>query len=189
MRPLRRAAAPSIVCVAREQCCRVAPHHIIDGDRITPKLLFIAFLLSASATSKSPALAQSGGTNSPKARAPRPRTCVKGLREYASQADVPQPFDTLRLNVPPTAVDPANFRAFILRVFAQNGATGFISLTETDQAFFAIPIFVPADSARIAAACRDSITTRPPSGEGLPEVERAKPFKPAVRRIALSNGR
>lgn len=114
---------------------------------------FIAFLVIASA-SASPAVAQSGGSDSSKTRAPRPPTCVKGLKEYASEADVPKPFETLQPNVPPTPVDPANFRAFILGVFAQSGATGFISHTATEQAFFAIPVFVPADSARVAEVCK-----------------------------------
>ena len=118
---------------------------------------FIAFVLIAAA-SASPAVAQSGGRDSSKTRAPRPPTCVKGLKEYTGEAEVPQPFDTLRLSVPPTAVDPADFRAFILGVFARNGATGFIAHTATKQAFFAIPVFVSADSGRIAAACRDSAT-------------------------------
>lgn len=119
---------------------------------------FIAFVLITSAALASPAVAQSGGRDSSKVRGPRPPTCVKGLREYASETEVPQPFDTLRLSMPPTAVDPADFRAFILGVFARSGATGFIAHTATEQAFFAIPVFVSADSGRIAAACRDSAT-------------------------------
>jgi hypothetical protein len=132
--------------------------------RMAGKHHLIAFLLIASTASAAPAVAQSAGGDSLKTRAPRPATCVKGLKEYASDADVPKPFETLRPSVTPTAVDPANFRAFILGVFAQNGATGFISHTATEQAFFAIPVFVPADSARVAAACRDSATAqaRPP---------------------------
>jgi hypothetical protein len=120
---------------------------------------FVAFLLTTAGGWVSLASAQSTGPDSAKTRAPRPHTCVKGLKEYEKTADIPQPFEILRPNVAPTAVDPSNFRAFMLGVFAEAGATGFVAQSRTtglQQSFSAIPVFVPADSARVAAACRDS---------------------------------
>ena len=87
-----------------------------------------------------------------------PRTCVKGLKEYKQLSDVPSPFEILRLEIAPTAVDPAGFRTFMLEQFAEHGATGFVaqpSQTAGEQTFFGfVPLYVPADSARVEAACR-----------------------------------
>ncbi len=124
---------------------------------------FIAVLLTAAVGWASSASAQSTPADSAKTRAPRTHTCVKGLEEYQRTADIPPPFEILRPNVRPTAVDPSNFRAFMLGVFAEAGATGFVAQSQTtglQQSFVAIPVFVPADSARVAAACRDSASPK-----------------------------
>ena len=89
--------------------------------------------------------------------APRRPTCVDGLKEYATAADVRAPFDTLRLSFPSVAVSPDNMRAFMLEKFAAAGATGFIAGAPQQSGastFFAfVPLFVPSDTARINAAC------------------------------------
>jgi hypothetical protein len=101
--------------------------------------------------------------DSSRTRARHPRTCVKGLKEYKQLSDVPSPFETLRLEIPSTAVDPAGFRAFMLEQFAEHGATGFVAQppqTTGEQTFFGfVPVYAPADSARVAAACRPTAGT------------------------------
>jgi len=97
-------------------------------------------------------------------RARHPRTCVKGLKEYKQLSDVPSAFEILRLEIPPTPVDPSGFRTFMLDQFAEHGATGFVAQppqTTGEQTFFGfVPLYVSADSARVAMACRPSAGER-----------------------------
>jgi len=120
-------------------------------------------VLGASATV---AAAQSTSADSAKSTPVRPATCVAGLKQFATTAEVPRPYEVLKPNIQFTQVDPANFRRFMLGEFARAGATGFVSPTTSDPlSFVAIPVYVPADSARTAATCRDSSTAaRPPDG-------------------------
>ena len=96
-----------------------------------------------------------------------PAVCVAGVRVYNAKADVSVPHDTVALPPGPpirvTSPEEAEAADLDLRARAgAAGANGVLMTTETVEesdgqvrmARNVTPVFVPADSARAAAACK-----------------------------------
>jgi len=96
-----------------------------------------------------------------------PRVCAAGVRTYSSLAEVPAPYDSLRLPPgPPVRVtNPAEAEAAEQAMRAQAGAvgaTGLVVMEETEGdptgamrvRRRVLPVFVASDSARAQQACK-----------------------------------
>jgi hypothetical protein len=96
-----------------------------------------------------------------------PQVCAAGVRTYSSLAEVPTPYDSLRLPPgPPIRVtSPAEAEAAEQAVRAQAGAVGATGLVVTEETESdpmgamrvrrrVLPVFVASDSARAQQACR-----------------------------------
>ena len=96
-----------------------------------------------------------------------PVVCADGVRRYGAMAEVPAPFDSLAMprDLPPIRVSNPDEEAAAEREVNRRagsiGATGLVVTQEASPDYGirtvrrrAVPVFVPADSARAQAACR-----------------------------------
>ena len=96
-----------------------------------------------------------------------PAVCAAGVRDYGSLAEVPAPYDTLRLPPgPPIRVhseDEARAAEQLIHQQAGSvGATGLVTFEEQEDDGSGtvrvrrrvLPVFVPSDTARAYAACK-----------------------------------
>ena len=125
----------------------------IIHHKLRSVLTLLGIILGTLVASPSPVAAQREG-----AASTHPPTCAAGLREYADTAKIPVPYDTLYPSEPSTPVSPDQFVAFMRGVMARAGATGYIAIHRVGDAdhevWSFIPLFVPADTAAVYAACR-----------------------------------
>jgi hypothetical protein len=102
----------------------------------------------------------------PSVRSSHPKTCANGLQRYATFSEIKVPYDTLTMpGLSGSFGSREEMEAARLASMAGIGATGYVieEKSESDPGSpivrtmtRTIPVFVPADAARVRAACAAS---------------------------------